>query len=42
MIFNALTGYKPTEDEYLLYQTLLESFEEMLAVDFEEIPPDLN
>jgi hypothetical protein len=34
LIYNALTNYKPTGDEDLLYETLLEQFEEMLVVDF--------
>ena len=34
LIYNALKNYKPTGDEDLLYETLLEQFEEMLVVDF--------
>jgi hypothetical protein len=34
LIYNALKEYKPTEKEDLLHSTLLESFEEMLVVDY--------
>jgi hypothetical protein len=34
LIYNALKNYKPAGDEDVLYDTLLEQFEEMLVVDF--------
>ena len=34
LIYNALKHYKPTGDEDVLYETLLEQFEEMLVVDY--------
>ena len=34
LIYNALKNYQPTADEQTLYETLLESFEEMLVVDY--------
>jgi hypothetical protein len=34
LIYNALKNYKPTGDEEVVYETLLESFEETLVVDY--------
>ena len=34
LIYNSLKNYKPTGDEDVLYETLLEQFEEMLVVDY--------
>ena len=34
LLYNALKNYKPTGDEDVLYDTLFEQFEEMLAVDY--------
>jgi hypothetical protein len=34
LIYNALKNYKPTGDEEVLYETLLEQFEELLVVDY--------
>ena len=34
LIYNALKNYKPTGNEEVLYETLLEQFEEMLVVDY--------
>jgi hypothetical protein len=34
LIYNALKAYKPAAEEDLLHSTLLESFEEMLVVDY--------
>ena len=41
-IYNALRDYKPTAEEEVLHSTLLESFEEMLVVDYDEPFPDAN
>jgi hypothetical protein len=42
LIFNALREYKPTEDEEHLHGILLEEFEEILVVDYNEPYPDVN
>ena len=42
IIFNALREYKPTEDEEHLLSVLLEEFEEILVVDYNEPYPDIN
>ena len=42
LIFNALHEYKPTEDEEYLHSVLLEEFEEILVVDYNEPYPDVN
>jgi hypothetical protein len=36
IILNALNKYKPTEDEEYLHSVLLEEFEEILVVDYNE------
>ena len=41
LIYNALKKYKPTEEEEVLYWTLLESFEETLVVDYGMSLPDV-
>ncbi len=38
IIYNALAAYKPTKDEEQLHSILLEEFEEILAVDYNESP----
>ena len=42
LIYNALSTYKPTEREKHLYSVLLEEFEEILVVDYNEPYPDAN
>jgi hypothetical protein len=42
LLCNALRAYKPTQDEELLHSTLLEEFEEILVVDYDEPFPDAN
>ena len=42
IIFNALRAYKPTEDEEHLLSVLLEEFEEILVVDYNEPYPEVN
>jgi hypothetical protein len=42
LIFNALREYKPTEDEEHLHSVLLEEFEEILVVDYNEPYPEVN
>jgi hypothetical protein len=42
LIYNALSTYKPTEDEEHLLSVLLEEFEEILVVDYKEPYPDVN
>ena len=42
LIYHALREYKPAKEEAVLYSTLLESFEEILVVDYDEIPPNVN
>ena len=34
LIYNAIKHYQPTQKEHVLYETLLEQFEEMLVVDY--------
>jgi hypothetical protein len=42
IIYNALHKYKPTESEEHLHSLLLEEFEEILVVDYNEPYPDVN
>jgi hypothetical protein len=42
LIYNALSTYKPTEREEHLHSVLLEEFEEILVVDYNEPYPDVN
>ncbi len=42
LIYNALHEYKPTENEEHLLSELLEEFEEILVVDYNEPYPDVN
>ena len=42
IIYNALSTYKPTEREEHLHSVLLEEFEEVLVVDYNEPYPDVN
>jgi hypothetical protein len=42
IIYNALHKYKPTESEEHLHSLLLEEFEELLVVDYNEPYPDIN
>jgi hypothetical protein len=42
LIYNALSTYKPTENEEHLLSVLLEEFEEILVVDYNEPYPDAN
>jgi hypothetical protein len=42
LIYHALREYKPAEKEVHLHSVLLEEFEEILVVDYDEIPPDVN
>jgi len=42
LIYNALSKYKPTEDEEHLHSMLLEQFEEILVVDYNEPYLDTN
>jgi hypothetical protein len=42
IIYKALHKYKPTESEEHLHSLLLEEFEEILVVDYDEAPPDVN
>ncbi len=42
LIYNALNSYKPTEKEEYLHSVLLEQFEEILVVDYNEAYPDAN
>ena len=42
LIYNALSTYKPTEREEHLHSVLLEEFEEVLVVDYDEPYPDVN
>ena len=42
LIYNALSTYKPTENEEHLHSVLLEEFEEILVVDYNEPYPDVN
>jgi hypothetical protein len=42
LIYNALSRYKPTEDEEHLHGVLLEQLEEILVVDYNEVYPDVN
>jgi hypothetical protein len=42
IIYNALNSYKPSEKEDHLHSVLLEQFEEILVVDYNEPYPDVN
>ena len=42
IIYNALHEYKPTESEEHLHPLLLEEFEEILVVDYNEPYPEMN
>jgi hypothetical protein len=42
IIYNALNSYKPTEKEDHLHSVLLEQFEEILVVDYNEPSPEFN
>jgi hypothetical protein len=42
LIYNALSTYKPSEREEHLHSVLLEEFEEILVVDYDEPYPDVN
>ena len=42
LIYNALREYKPNAKEAHLHSVLLEEFEEILVVDYDEIPPDVK
>ena len=42
LIYNALSKYKPTKKEEQLHSVLLEEFEEILVVDYNEPYPDVN
>jgi hypothetical protein len=42
IIYNALHEYKPTESEEHLHSVLLEEFEEILVIDYNEAYPDAN
>jgi hypothetical protein len=42
IIYNALHTYKPTESEEHLHSLLLEEFEEILVIDYNEPYPDAN
>jgi hypothetical protein len=42
IIYNALSKYTPTEEEEQLHDMLLEPFEEILVVDYDEPMPDVN
>jgi hypothetical protein len=42
LIYNALRDYKPTDEEAALHSALLESFDEMLVVDYDVPFPDAN
>jgi hypothetical protein len=41
MIYTAMKHYKPCKEEEVLYSTLLESFEEILVVDYNVKLPDV-
>src|SRR5687767_4705136 len=41
MIYNAMKHYKPSQQEEVLNSTLLESFEEILVVDYRVKLPDV-
>ncbi len=42
LIYNAIKHYKPDKEEEVLYSTLLESFEEILVVDYNVSLPDVE
>jgi hypothetical protein len=42
IIYNALHKYRPTESEEHLHSLLLEEFEEILVVDYNEPYPEAN
>jgi len=41
LIYNAMKNYRPAKEEEVLYPTLLESFEEILVVDYDVKLPDV-
>ena len=41
LIYNAMKHYKPPKEEEALYSTLLESFEEILVIDYNVKLPDV-
>ena len=42
LIYQALREYKPAAKEAHLHSVLLEEFEEILVVDYDEVPSDVN
>ena len=42
LIYHALREYKPAEKEAHVHSVLLEEFEEILVVDYDEVLPDVN
>ena len=42
LLYQALRAYKPAAKEAQLHSVLLEEFEEILVVDYDEVPPDVN
>jgi hypothetical protein len=42
IIYYALRAYKPTADEEQRYELLLEEFDEILAIDYNDMIPDMN
>jgi hypothetical protein len=42
ILYNALRAYKPVADEEQRYELLLEEFDEILVVDYNETPSDMN
>jgi hypothetical protein len=42
LIYNALSAYKPNDKEEHLHSVLLEEFEEILVVDYNEPYPEAN
>jgi hypothetical protein len=42
VIYHALKAYTPPADEAVVHDTLLETFEELLVVDFGENPTRMN
>ena len=41
LIYKAMKSYKPSQEEEVLHSTLLESFEEILVVDYDVKLPDV-
>ena len=42
IIYNSLRTYKPTAGEEQRYELLLEEFDEILTVDYDETPSDIS